>query len=105
MNRPWFSRRFVLSKSELDGRQHPVRDLLAYRIVEHFDVIERILACIARHGLCRSLLPGIRRVLTETEPPRGFRHRIPALGDLGHRITLELIAAVGLPDRCLLSSK
>jgi hypothetical protein len=29
---------------ELDGRQHPVSDVLAFRRVEHLDVIEHILA-------------------------------------------------------------
>lgn len=29
---------------ELDGRQHPVSDVLAFRVVEHFDVVEHVLA-------------------------------------------------------------
>jgi hypothetical protein len=28
---------------ELDGRQHPVPDLLTHRIIEHLDVIEHVL--------------------------------------------------------------
>ena len=28
---------------ELDGRQHPVPDLLANRVVEHLDIIEHVL--------------------------------------------------------------
>jgi hypothetical protein len=44
-------------------------------------------------------------MLTDAEPFRNLRYPIPALGDLGHRITLELIAEIGLPHRRLLSSK
>lgn len=29
---------------ELDGRQHPVPDVFAFRVVEHFDVVEYVLA-------------------------------------------------------------
>ena len=29
---------------ELDGRQHPVPDMLTFRIVEHLDVVEHILS-------------------------------------------------------------
>jgi hypothetical protein len=29
---------------ERDGRQHPVPDLLSYRVVEHLDIIEPVLA-------------------------------------------------------------
>ena len=28
---------------ELDGRQHPVPDVFAFRVVEHLDVIEHVL--------------------------------------------------------------
>ena len=35
--------RFVLS-FECDGRQHPVSDVLALWIVEHFDVVEHVLS-------------------------------------------------------------
>lgn len=34
---------FLLS-FEVDGRQHPLPDLLALRVVEHLDVVERVLA-------------------------------------------------------------
>jgi hypothetical protein len=37
-------------------------------------------------------------MLTDAEPFRNLRYPIPALGDLGHRITLELIAEIGLPS-------
>lgn len=29
---------------ELDGRQHPVPDVFAFRVVEHFNVVEHVLA-------------------------------------------------------------
>jgi hypothetical protein len=38
-------------------------------------------------------------MLTDAEPLRNLGHRIPALSDLGHRITLELITEIGLPYR------
>ena len=44
-------------------------------------------------------------MLTDAEPLRYLRYWIPSLGDLRHRITLELIAEIGLPHRRLLSSK
>jgi putative transposase len=44
-------------------------------------------------------------VLADAEPPRNLGYRIPAFGDLGDRIALELIAEINLPHHCLLSSK
>ena len=44
-------------------------------------------------------------MLADTEPLRNLGYRISTLGDLGHRIALELITEVGLPHRRLLSSK
>ncbi len=35
---------------ELDGRQHPVPEMLASRVVEYFDIIEHILACLVVSG-------------------------------------------------------
>ncbi len=65
----------------------------------------RVLASIARHLPRQLPLPGMERMLTDAEPLRDLRHRIPAVGDLGHRVTLELSAETGLPNRRLLSSK
>ena len=31
---------------EFDGWQHPVPDVFAFRIIEHFDVVEHILPCV-----------------------------------------------------------
>jgi hypothetical protein len=42
-----------------------------------------ILAGIARHHLRQLPLPCVQRMLTDAEPVRNFRYRIPALGDLG----------------------
>src|SRR5689334_18959791 len=44
-------------------------------------------------------------MLTDAEPLGNLNYRISALRDLGHRITLELIAEIGLPHHRLLSSK
>jgi hypothetical protein len=44
-------------------------------------------------------------MLTDAEPLRNLGHRISTLGDLSHRIALELITEVGLPHHRLLSSK
>lgn len=41
---------------------------------------------------------------TDPEPLRNFRYRISPLGNLRHRITLELITEIGLPHQRLLSS-
>jgi hypothetical protein len=38
-----------------------------------------------------------QRVRADAEPLRNLRHPITTLGDLGHRITRELITEVGLP--------
>lgn len=43
--------------------------------------------------------------LTDADLLSNLRYWTPALDDLGHRITLELIAETGLPHRRLLSSK
>jgi len=64
-----------------------------------------ILPGIARHLPRQLPLPRIHRMLTHAEPLRHLRYRITALGDLGHRITLELVAKIGLPRGRLLSSK
>jgi hypothetical protein len=42
-------------------------------------------------------LSGIKRMLADPAPPRDLGYRISALGDLGHRITLELILKLGFP--------
>jgi len=44
-------------------------------------------------------------MLADAKPLRNLPYRITPLGDLGHRITLELIAEIGLPHHRLLSSK
>lgn len=44
-------------------------------------------------------------MLADAEPLRHLSYRITPFGDLSHRITLELIAEIGLPHRRLLSSK
>lgn len=44
-------------------------------------------------------------MLTDAEPLRGLGCRIAALSDLGHWVTLELVAEIGLPHHRLLSSK
>ena len=62
-----------------------------------------VLADIAGHYLRKLTRPCILRVLTDPELLRHLRHRILALGDLGHSITLELIAEIGLPHHRLLS--
>ncbi|GGC36816.1 hypothetical protein GCM10011371_25260 [Novosphingobium marinum] len=43
-------------------------------------------------------------MLADPEPLRNLRHPVAALGDLGHRITLELVAEISFPHRRLLSS-
>ncbi|MFT5005821.1 MAG: hypothetical protein ACI8YI_001435, partial [Paracoccaceae bacterium] len=37
---------------ELDGRQHPVPSVFAFRIVEHFDIVEHIAPCIFSGFVC-----------------------------------------------------
>jgi hypothetical protein len=47
MNSPEFCRHlglYFLLLLELDGRQHPVPDVFAFRVVEHFNVVEHVLA-------------------------------------------------------------
>ncbi|GGZ17764.1 hypothetical protein GCM10011614_35320 [Novosphingobium colocasiae] len=46
-----------------------------------------ILARIAGYDLRQLPLPRIQRVRTDPEALRDLRYRIPAFGDLGHRIT------------------
>src|SRR5690606_6684244 len=58
-----------------------------------------------RRRLRELTLPGIERVLADAEPLRNLRYRISTLGDLGHRIALELVSEIWLPHRRLLSSK
>ena len=50
-------------------------------------------------------LPRIQRVLAHPEPLGNLCYTIPALGNLGHRIALELITEIGLSHHRLLSSK
>lgn len=35
---------------KLDGRQHSVSHVFAFRVVEHFDVVEHVLACFIAYG-------------------------------------------------------
>lgn len=64
-----------------------------------------ILAGIAGYNLRQLPLPRIQRVLADTRPLGNLGYRISALGGLGHRLTLELIAEIGFPHHRLLSSK
>ena len=44
-------------------------------------------------------------MLADPEPLRNLRHPVAALGDLGHRVTLEGLAEIQLTHHRLLSSK
>ena len=43
--------------------------------------------------------------VADAQALRNLRYRVTPLRDLHHRVTLELIAEIGLPHRRLLSSK
>jgi hypothetical protein len=64
--------RFLRPDFDIDGRQQAVAPVLAFRVVEHRDVVAHVL-------------------------PRGFAGQIPTHPDLLHRITIELIAVVAGP--------
>ena len=42
----------ALSVFEVDGRQHPVSGMLAFRVIEHFDVVEDVLSGLLARLVC-----------------------------------------------------
>lgn len=43
---------FELSFFEVSGRQHAVVRVLAFRVVEHLDVVECVLSCVVARWVC-----------------------------------------------------
>ena len=46
---------FALSVFEVDGRQHTVSDMFAFRVIEHFDVVEDVLSGLLAGYVCATL--------------------------------------------------
>ena len=71
---------------EYDGRQHPVVSVFAFRIVEHFDVFEYVLACFVS-----GLVDFASGAFTLEQVEKAFGNRIVvAVPPAAHRM-LEIV--------------
>ena len=62
-----------LSVFEVDRRQHTVSDMFAFRVIEHFDVVEDVLSGLLAGRICSTPDAWICFVTTENAiyPPNG----------------------------------
>ena len=61
----------LLSFFEVDGRQHPVSGMFAFRVIEHFDVVEDVLS-----GLFPRLVSSAADALAFEQVEEAFGDRI-----------------------------
>ena len=80
-------------RSNLAGEQHPVPDVLAFRVVEHFDVIEHVLP-----GFLACFIGAAPDALTLERGEEAFSHRaVMAVAAPAHRVLKILSSDEGRP--------